>query len=165
MPDMLVKLYNVFPEPEMEEALRADGITFKRVMPPDLTNVVTFVKEKFSQGWADECTVGIMKNHCWIAVCEKKVIGFACYDTTMPDYFGPTGVDPDYRGKGIGRVLLVKSLLSLKEMGYAYAIIGFAGPVDFYSKVVGATVIPDSTPRSYHNLIKLDSAYADNINP
>ena len=31
-------------------------------------------------------------------------------------------------------------------MGYAYGIIFAAGPVDFYAKTVGATVIPDSEP-------------------
>jgi hypothetical protein len=29
---------------------------------------------------------------------------------------------------------------------YAYAIIGWAGPVEWYRKVVGATIIPDSEP-------------------
>ena len=34
-------------------------------------------------------------------------------------------------------------------MGYAYAIIGSAGPEDYYAKVCGAIAIPDSKPGIY----------------
>jgi hypothetical protein len=33
---------------------------------------------------------------------------------------------------------------------YAYAIIGWAGPVEWYARTVGATVIPDSEPGIFH---------------
>jgi len=36
--------------------------------------------------------------------------------------------------------------LGLRELGYVYAIIGSAGPTDFYERTVGAIVIPDSEP-------------------
>jgi len=58
------------------------------------------------------------------------------------------------RGKGIGHVLLVACLQGLGEMGYAYAIIGGAGPTEFYEKSVGAVVIPDSTPGVYGDPLK-----------
>lgn len=154
--DMLVKLYDVKPDPSVEDALYAEGIRLKRVMPPDLTQVTDFVRTKFGTGWADECTVGIVRNHCWIAVKDKKVVGFACYDATRPDFFGPTGVDPAMRGKGIGKALLLRCLLSMKEMGYAYAVIGGAGPQDFYRKVCGAVAIPDSSPGSYCDMISVE---------
>jgi len=50
---------------------------------------------------------------------------------------------------GIGKALLVSSLVGLRELGYVYAIIGAAGPVHFYQKAVGAIVIPDSEPGIY----------------
>jgi hypothetical protein len=37
----------------------------------------------------------------------------------------------------------------MKEMGYAYAIIGGVGPKEFYAKTVGAIEIPDSAPGIY----------------
>jgi predicted N-acetyltransferase YhbS len=53
------------------------------------------------------------------------------------------------RGKGIGKELLVRSMIGLRELGYAYAIIGGAGPTDFYEKTLGAIPIPGSTPGVY----------------
>jgi hypothetical protein len=42
----------------------------------------------------------------------------------------------------------------MRNAGYAYGIIGGAGPVDFYTKSVGATVIPNSVPGIYADPIK-----------
>ena len=36
-------------------------------------------------------------------------------------------------------------------IGYAYAVIGGAGPTGFYEKAVGAIPIPHSTPGIYTN--------------
>ncbi len=154
--DMLVKLYDIEDGASLpiEKALSEEGILIKRAMSVDLNRVVGFVREQFGDGWANECTAGLLKNGCWIAVKDKQVVGFACFEATMPDYFGPTGVLESLRGKGIGKALLLKSLLSLKERGYAYAIIGWAGPVDFYKKCVGAIPIENSIPNSYHNLVQ-----------
>ena len=86
---------------------------------------------------------------CVIAVDEAqgKLVGFACYEATNKDFFGPTGVHPEYRGRGIGKALLVAAMEGLRDLGYAYAIIGGAGPTEFYARSVGAIPIPDSSPR------------------
>jgi hypothetical protein len=34
----------------------------------------------------------------------------------------------------------------MKLKGYGYAVIGAAGPTDFYRRTVGAVEIPDSAP-------------------
>ena len=151
--DMLVKLYEVQDCPELMEKLKAEGIFIKKAMTPDLTKITSWVKETFGQGWADECTAAILSDGCWIAVKDKKVIGFACYDATMKDFFGPTGVQEDMRGHGIGKALLIRCLISMKERGYAYAIIGSAGPKDFYRKAVGAIGIEGSIPGAYRNMV------------
>ena len=80
------------------------------------------------------------------------VLGFACYDATAKDFFGPTGVMESQRGKGIGAALLIACMQAMAAEGYAYAVIGGAGPVAFYEKVVGATVIPDSVPGPYRDM-------------
>ena len=82
------------------------------------------------------------------------MVGFAGYECTRRGFFGPTGVIPAAQGKGIGKALLLASLTALREMGYVYAIIGAAGPVDFYQKAVGAIVIPDSEPGIYTDILK-----------
>ena len=151
--DMLVKLYEVQDCPELIEKLKNEGVLIKKAMTPDLTKITSWVKENFGQGWADECTAAILTDGCWIAVKDKKVIGFACYDATMKDFFGPTGVQEGMRGHGIGKALLIRCLISMKERGYAYAVIGSAGPKDFYRKAVGAIGIEGSIPGAYRNMV------------
>ena len=151
--DMLVKLYEVQDDLPLMEKLKSEGILIKKAMAPDLTKITSWVKDTFGQGWADECTAGILVGGCWIAVKDQQVIGFACYDATLPDFFGPTGVLEEMRGRGIGRALLIRCLLSMKEKGYAYAIIGSAGPMDFYKKAVGAIPIEGSVPGAYRNMV------------
>ena len=153
MPDMLVKLYKVKEDPALEARLAANGILLKRAIAPDIQRITGFVRENFGDGWANECLAGILRDGCWIAVKDKKVVGFACFEATRPNYFGPTGVLESMRGMGIGKALLLRSLLSLRERGYAYAIIGGVGPVAFYEKCVGARVIPDSTPGIYRDFL------------
>ena len=151
--DMLVKLYELNDDPALMEKLAAEGILIKRAMTPDLTKITSWVKETFGQGWADECTAGILRGGCWIAVKDREIVGFACFDATLPDFFGPTGVAEELRGKGVGKALLIRCLVSMKEKGYAYAIIGSAGPMDFYRKAVGATPIEGSIPGAYANMV------------
>ena len=81
----------------------------------------------------------------WVLPSET-LLGFSCHDVTRKGMFGPMAVREDWRGLGIGKALLVTSLRAMAAEGYGYAVIGWAGPVDFYIKTVGATVIPGSEP-------------------
>jgi len=116
-----------------------------------------FIMEHFGEGWADETEAAFSRIpvSCFIAYDDnkKKIIGFAGYDCTAPDFFGPTGVDEAERGRGVGKALLLKCLEALRDEGYGYAIIGSAGPVEFYRKVCGATVIEGSSPGIYKDLV------------
>jgi predicted N-acetyltransferase YhbS len=84
-----------------------------------------------------------------IATEAGKVVGFCAVECTRRGFLGPMGTHPANRGTGICRALLLAGLSSMREQGYVYAIIGGAGPVDFYAKCCGATVIPDSKPGIY----------------
>ena len=55
----------------------------------------------------------------------------------------------DLRGRGLSAALLLRCLEAMAAMGYAYAIIGAVEPREFYEKVCGAFVIPDSEPGIY----------------
>ncbi|MGI6235068.1 MAG: GNAT family N-acetyltransferase [Christensenellales bacterium] len=89
---------------------------------------------------------------CYYAARGEEIIGFSCCDSTARGFFGPTGVLPAYRGKGIGKALLLAALHHLKDLGYAYAIIGGAGPTGFYEQACGAVEIPGSVPGIYKDL-------------
>lgn len=140
--DMLVDLY----QPIIQELVSPFPI--KRVLSPSSDKVLAFIGTHFSEGWVSEAKAGVYSNNptCFIAVDGEKIIGFACYDVTAKGYFGPTGVDPEYRGKGVGKALLLKCLVALKEAGYGYAIIGGVAPHNwpFYEKTCGAVTIANS---------------------
>ena len=151
MPDMLVKLYTL---PSLEaqiQTLRQRGIIVRRARPFEITAVRTFVEKHFAVVWADEITVGFANKptSIFIAHREDEILGFAAYECTARGFFGPTGVLESQRGQGIGKVLLLACLHGLREMGYAYGIIGGVGPAEFYARSVGAVEIPDSTPGIY----------------
>lgn len=157
--DMLVKLYDLEEKPELCENLKKQWISIKRAMPADKSRVVQFVKNNFGDGWAHECSY-TFSNHpisCFIAVREKKAIGFACYDAAAKNFFGPIGVYEKFRGKGIGEALLRACLLAMRNDGYGYAIVGWVDDaLEFYKRTVGATVIEDSFPGIYRSLIAID---------
>jgi predicted N-acetyltransferase YhbS len=156
MPDMLVNLVKLAPlEPVLSE-LRQAGVIVRRAQPHEITSVRDFVLANFAAGWADEITVGYSNKpvSVLIAIRDESLIGFGAYECTRRGFFGPTGVSEKERGRGIGKALLIACLWGLREMGYAYAIIGGAGPTEFYERAVGATVIPDSAPGIYADPIK-----------
>ena len=153
--DMLVKLYALPDSREAYESLRKAGITTRRALAPEKHKVVAWVKERFSEHWASEVDVAFERQPvtCFIAVRQKVILGFACHDATCPNFFGPTGVDPNERGRGIGKALLFNCLEAMKQQGYGYAIIGGVGPAEFYTRTVGATPIEGSEPGVYGGLL------------
>ncbi|MBY3120531.1 MULTISPECIES: GNAT family N-acetyltransferase [Rhizobium] len=155
MPDLLVRLFST----ELHALkCKADdvGISIRPALPPELHLIVSWVRERFSENWASEVTVAFSRQPaaCLIAVESGKLLGFACYDTTARGFFGPTGVDPDARGKGIGLALFSACLQTMKALGHAYAFIGDAGPVDFYAKTAGAIVIPAPDKGIYEGMLR-----------
>ena len=154
MPDLLVNLLKL-PDPE---PLLDPSIVIRRAQPFELTPVRNFITDNFNQSWADEVSVGFASKpvSVFIATMDRRLVGFAAYECTRRAFFGPTGVAEGARHKGIGKALLIQALRGLRDMGYVYAIIGGAGPVDFYENAVGAFVIPDSDPGIYVDLLKVD---------
>ncbi len=156
MADLLVNLLTL-PEPKSAvEDVSGTDVVIRRAQPFEMTPVREFIKQHFSVAWADEISVGFANKPVtvFIATRDRRVIGFAGYECTRKAYFGPTGVAQGERGRGIGKTLLLRSLLGLRELGYVYGIIGAAGPVDYYQQAVGAMVIPDSEPGIYSDLLK-----------
>jgi GNAT superfamily N-acetyltransferase len=156
MADLLVNLLTLPGLDALVRNLNETGITVRRAQPFEITPVREFIKENFSVAWADEISVGLSGRPVTVFIATRKgrLIGFAGYECTRKAFFGPTGVAKDQRGQGIGKALLIAALWGLRELGYVYGIIGAAGPVDFYRDAVGATVIPDSEPGIYTDLLK-----------
>jgi len=161
MSDMLVKLYALPEFAPLSARLATDGIVIRRADPVEKRAVLHWIGDQFRESWAVECEAAFQRNPigCFVAVKggasdpyalpPDSLIGFACYDATRKGMFGPEGVHPRFQGRGIGKALLLACLYAMKDERYAYAVIGWAGPVDFYAKTVGAMVIEGSEPGIY----------------
>ncbi len=154
-------LYRLEGAAERLDGVRKKGITIRLAMAYERDVVIDWVREVFepgAPGWAGECAVALstVPATCYIATRDGELLGFACHDATAKGFFGPTGVDAQVRGLGVGAALLVASLVAMRDSGYGYAVIGGAGDdvIGFYKKVVGAVEIADSVPGIYKD--KLD---------
>lgn len=155
MPDMLVKLYDL-PKSSILNKMDASDIIIRPALAPEKHHISAWVEEHFGSPWRSEVEVAFARQpvSVYIALKADKLVGFACYDATMRGFFGPTGVDENQRGQGIGEALLFSCLHNMRDIGYAYAIIGGAGPTEFYQKIVGAVAIENSDPGIYKGMLE-----------
>jgi hypothetical protein len=147
MPDMLVRLYDLPDATPYYRRAEEAGLRVRRAAPWDKSNVRQFIEQHFGPRWADETELAFSRQpiSVFIAQQEREIVGFAAYEVSTRDYFGPTGMREDLRGKGAGAAMLFRCLQSMSELGYAYAIIGGVFEArPFYEKVCGAFVIPGS---------------------
>ncbi|WP_164669512.1 GNAT family N-acetyltransferase [Virgibacillus doumboii] len=121
----------------------------RKVNKSDENNLVHFVEKNFSKGWSQTIREGFSSKEPTIYIAldtQGDIIGFAAFDVykNKKGYFGPMGVTQSNRIKGIGYSLLHYCLKDMRDIGYEYAIIGGAGPMEFYEKACGAVVIPSN---------------------
>jgi GNAT superfamily N-acetyltransferase len=156
MADMLVKLYNFQADTALLAQQETAGITIRKPLASEKHLITAWVQQHFSAGWVSEVEIAITQRPptCWIAVQSGQLLGFACYDAAALGYFGPMGIAPDHRGQGLGKALLHTTLRDMYGRGYGYAVIGFVGPVEFYTKTAGAILIPDSTPGLWETVLQ-----------
>jgi len=152
MIDMLVRLYALPSHQLLPGDLARKGFTIRRPRAYEKSLVLSWVEKTFSRGWADECEVCFSNTpvSAHIATYNGDIVGFSCHEATYRNFFGPIGVANQYRAQGLGKALLLTSLNAMRDLGYAYAIIG--GPtvaVEFYRQTVGAVPIEGSSPGIY----------------
>jgi len=150
---MLVRLYDL-PDPEdYYRRAREAGATVRRAEPWDRFALRGFIEANFLGTWAAEADLAFSGHPItgFVAMVEGRIAGFAVYECSRRGFFGPTGVREDLRGHGLGAALLFRCLEGMREMGYAYAVIGGVGPQAFYEKVCGAFVIPGSDTGIYRS--------------
>lgn len=154
--DLLVNLYS---RKMAALASRVESVdaTIRVALPPELHIVQAWVRQHFGEYWVSELTVAMSHQPpgCLVAIVGGELVGFACYDATARGFFGPTGVAESQRGKGIGAALLYHALAAMKAQGYAYAVIGGVGPVEFYASAVGAVPIEADNEDIYQGLLRV----------
>jgi len=109
---------------ELETARIREGYRFGPLTFDRLHELVEFATEAFNPDWGrairEAIRAGIPMEQCLIAIGpEGRVAGFALfggYDGIL-ERFGPFGVDPAQRGKGLGKILLYRSLEAMRAKG------------------------------------------------
>jgi hypothetical protein len=151
---MLCCLLDLPPLQAHLERLNRLGILIRRPNPWEVTRLRDFVSEHFAVSWADEACLAFSQQpvSCFIAQQEDHWLGFAAYECTRRNFFGPTGVTLAARGQGLGTALLLAAMRGLRQMGYAYAIIGGVREPEYYEKTVGARVISQGPAGSIYRL-------------
>ncbi|MFZ3580505.1 GNAT family N-acetyltransferase [Virgibacillus sp. DJP39] len=121
--------------------------SIRRANHSDLCYLKEFIKEEFGKGWLEHIDNLQTKDNLPIFVAEsnKDIIGFACFDIVRnkKGLLGPMGTSNSKRLNSVGRELLHRSLKEMADVGYEYAIIGQAGPIEFYERVCNAKLIPN----------------------
>lgn len=152
--DMIAGLTNL-PEYEIPK-----GVKIKRAFPGNKEEVLSFVRENFSESWVGEAEYAMLQSpgKCFIAAENGKILGFACFDASAKGFFGPIGILASQRKRKLGAVLLFRTLEAMREYGYAYAIIGWVGDAEhFYRKTVDAEYIKNGNPENsvYSNMLSM----------
>jgi mycothiol synthase len=104
-------------------ALQEEGIEFRPATPADIVPVLEFIPRHFTWDWHREASgifadlfagdprfVGMI-----VAVLHDEVLGYAEH---RGERFGPFGVHPDLRSRGIGRVLLAMTLTEMLKKNF-----------------------------------------------
>ena len=156
MTDMLVKLYNLAPLAPVRDRLSQEQITVRRAMAYERGIIIQWVDRQFGARWADECQLAFSRHPigCQIAVSDSEICGFCCTDSAFRGFLGPIGMHDAFRGRGVGRLLLLTALDAMRHQGYAYAVIGDVGEPDFFTRCAGAVTIEESTPGPYPARLK-----------
>ena len=151
---MLIKLYDL-PKSCKELDELSKKISFRRPLAAEKSIVNKWVKKRFGDGWESEVDVSFSRKPIttFIAIEDNQILGFATYDAAYLNFLGPMGVEKSKRKKGLGKALPFLALSSMKEMGYAYAIIGGVGPAKFYETTFGAKIIEGSDPGIYKGIL------------
>lgn len=139
--DMIVSLKN-YERP----VINNEYFVIRKAEVKDKIKLIEFVLKEFNQNWAKNVEKGLSYEDIpiYIALNEEEILGFAVFDVVRDKkgLFGPMGVSRKKRINGIGYSLLHHCLHDMKCIGYEYAVISEAGPLEFYENACNAVVIP-----------------------
>ena len=123
-----------------ERRLAEHGVEVRRAELEDEDSLRAWVESEFGGSWAAECGLALRNEPptLHVATRDGAFLGFAAHAAQLVPVFGPMGTAQSARGLGIGAVLLRRCLADQRDAGVEVAEIGWAGPVRFYSRAVGA---------------------------
>ncbi len=102
-----------------------EGYVIRRAQDGDLFELIQFANEEFNPDWGRAIREGLIHgmpmNQIFITRNpDGDMVGFGLYGAYegMKERFGPFGVDPNERGKGLGKIILNLCLNQMKSEGY-----------------------------------------------
>jgi len=114
-----------------------------RSSPERRDEILAFIERHFGRMWRFEAGHAFERELPPLFVTEEggAITGFAAYDVNNRGlgFFGPTGVALPFRGRGLGKRLLLASLADLRRMGFARVVIPWTDALEFYAKSCAAT--------------------------
>ena len=136
-----------------EERALAAGVRFRRATADDRSWLQEGVERELAyptpgdprgRRWAYLALQGLGREPAAVHVAEESgsgaFLGFAANHAARWGALGPMGVSERARGRGVGEVLLKRSLRDLRNEGNERGEIYSVGPIPFYAKTVDATI-------------------------
>lgn len=128
---------------QIESDWRKKDITFKRADYNDQNAVREFMRKYFPV-WEAEVknTFNSLPISIHLALKDEKIVAFSAHNANNfgTGWFGPMGTIEEYRGQGLGAVLLKRCLQDIKEWELNEAIIPWVRPIRFYAREVNAVI-------------------------
>ncbi len=108
---------------KLEDRLQQDGIVARPVQPTDLPALLAFTVEHFGWDWyrfAQDYLLALFGAGaddigCWVAARGETIAGYCQH---RRERFGPFGVAPAMRNRGVGRLLLFRCLADMVTRGF-----------------------------------------------
>ncbi|MBI5473523.1 MAG: GNAT family N-acetyltransferase [Ignavibacteriae bacterium] len=108
---------------QKERELKGEGIEFRVYQRTDLVQFMAFLEKSMPTDWVRVeranlkklGTGGFTPEQITIVTHGEKIIGYCQFEGS---HFGPFGVSDEYQGRGIGTVLLARTLDRMRTCGY-----------------------------------------------
>jgi mycothiol synthase len=108
---------------ELRRLRESEGYTFSLAGERDLYELIQFATHAFNPDWGRAIREGLLQglqlSQILVARQNGQLIGFCLHGgyEGVRERFGPFGVDPGQRGKGIGKILLHECLRLMRAQG------------------------------------------------
>ncbi|AXA37258.1 MAG: GNAT family N-acetyltransferase [Candidatus Hydrogenedentota bacterium] len=117
---------------EKERQLASEGIVIRHYEREDLVDYIQFQRDHMPGPWVEDARRNLIEltwgrfpaDAIWLALDRGKIVGF-CQNER--EHFGPFGVADAYQGRGIGSVLLARTLYQMRLNGYHSAWVLWTG--------------------------------------
>ncbi len=115
-----------------EKQLAGEGIEIRHYRRDDLPEFLQFLRDLMPGPWVEDARRNLIdlthgrfhEDAIWLALDEGRIIGFCQHEA---DHFGPFGVSDDYQGRGVGSVLLARTMYQMRLRGYHCAWVLWTG--------------------------------------